>query len=65
MASVERPICEYNGIDGCLRPAIYLVCFSLRRWRLSCENHKEKWKGAYWIGKLLAWKPDPAAMRED
>ncbi len=70
MSSVERPICEYNGIGGCARSATHVVCFQLRRWRLSCDSHKERWKGAYWIGSLLGWKPDspcgktnPAAVK--
>ena len=63
MPPLERPICEYNGIGGCARPATHVVCFHLRRWRLSCDSHKEKWKGAYWIGSLLGWKPDAAAVQ--
>lgn len=65
MASVERPTCEYNGIGGCARPATHMVSFQSRRWRLSCDSHKMKWKGAYWIGSLLGWKPDPAPAQED
>lgn len=62
---IARPICEYNGIGGCARPATHVVCFQLRRWRLSCDSHKEKWKGGYWVSKLLGWKPDPASVQED
>ncbi len=65
MPTIERPICEYNGIGGCARPATHLVCFQLRRWRLSCDSHKTSWKGGYWIGSLLGWKPDPAGGQED
>jgi hypothetical protein len=64
MPSLERPICEFNGLGGCARPATHVVCFELRRWRLSCDSHKEKWKGAYWIASLLGWKPDPAGGKE-
>lgn len=63
MSSLERPTCEYGGIGGCARPATHVVCFHLRRWRLSCDSHKTKWKGAYWIGSLLGWKPDAAAIQ--
>ncbi len=42
----------------------FLIDFD-RRWRLSCDSHKERWKGAFWIARLLGWKPDPAVVQED
>jgi hypothetical protein len=65
MHDLERPTCEYNGIGGCARPATYVVCFQLRRWRLSCDSDKEKWKGSYWVGRLLGWNEDPSAVQQD
>lgn len=66
MPELERPKCEYNGIGGCARPATHVVCFlDSRRWRLSCDSHKGKWKGSYWFSKLLGLKPDPAAVPGD
>ena len=66
MSSVARPTCEYNGIGGCARPATHVLCwYNAHRWRLSCDNHKGKWKGAYWVSRLLGWKPDPIAEQQD
>ncbi len=66
MPEVERPLCEYNGIGGCARPATHILCwYRTRRWRLSCDSHKEKWKGAYWVSRLLGWNEDPTAVQGD
>lgn len=27
--------------------------------------HRDRWKNAYWIGKLLGWKPAPAGWQEE
>jgi hypothetical protein len=66
MSPVERPICEYGGIGGCARPATHVVCFyGSRRWRLSCDSHKDNWKGEYWVSRMLGWNPDPATLHGD
>src|SRR5258708_32167534 len=56
MPPLERPNCEYGGIGGCARPATHFVCFQSRRWRLSCDSHRERtisFKECWHIGSLL------------
>lgn len=66
MPTIERPICEYGGVGGCDRPAIYVVCLQgSRRWRLSCDFHRDRWKNSYWVAKLLGWRPAPEGWQED
>jgi len=66
MPELERPICEYGGIGGCFRPATHVVSrYNTRRWQLSCDSHKTKWKGEYWIARLLGWNVDPSADQGD
>jgi hypothetical protein len=51
---MERPKCEWNGVDKCQRPATHMVGFvHSDKFRLSCKEHAENWRRqgrGYWVG---------------